>query len=156
VIDQESPSLRSQRQPDHPNDGTTTRTYNVNNELVQFSDAGDKKSNRYFVNNAMGQALTVVQGNFNGKDGHLTPTRAFDNALTRTGNKVKAQYYYFSQGENIGTFGQLADSEGTIKANFDVNYTPVSAQYPAATPGQVVAQDGDTLRSIASRVYGDS
>ncbi len=139
-----------------PNQGSTTRTYNVNNELIQFSDKFDKTTNRYFANNAQGQALTVVQGKFDGRDGRMTPTRAFDNALTRTGNQVKAQYYYFSQGENIGTFGQLTDEEGDPEANFDVNYTPVSAQYPASVPGQVVAQTGDTLRSIARRVYGDS
>ena len=98
-----------------PNQGSTTRTYNVNNELIQFSDKFDKTTNRYFANNAQGQALTVVQGKFDGRDGRMTPTRAFDNALTRTGNQVKAQYYYFSQGENIGTFGQLTDSEGTSR-----------------------------------------
>src|SRR5262249_7771634 len=41
-------------------------------------------------------------------------------------------------------------------ANFDVNYTPVSSAYPAATPSTVVAEQGDTLRSIAARVFGDS
>src|SRR4029077_2466225 len=46
--------------------------------------------------------------------------------------------------------------DGLIKANFDVNYTPVSSNYPASTPSQVSAQQGDTLRSIAARVFGDA
>jgi LysM repeat protein len=139
-----------------PSKGSTTRTYNVNGELVQYSDAKDKSKNRYFANDAEGRALTVVNGKFDGQDGRLTVTRAFDNALTRTGNKVKAQYFFFANGQNLGTFGQLVDADGLIKANFDVNYTPVSANYPASTPSQVIAQNGDTLRSIASRVFGDA
>ncbi|HEV7610186.1 MAG TPA: hypothetical protein VGO61_22835 [Steroidobacteraceae bacterium] len=139
-----------------PGKGSTTRTYNVNGELVQYSDNKDQKKNRYFANDAQGQALTVVNGKFDGRSGRLSATRAFDNALTRTGNKVKAQYFFFANGQNIGTFGQLVDSEGTIKANFDVNYTPVSGGYPSATPSEVVAHSGDTLRTLAARVFGDS
>jgi len=37
-----------------------------------------------------------------------------------------------------------------------VNYTPISEAYPAATPSVIVAQAGDTLRSVAARAYGDA
>ncbi len=139
-----------------PGKGLTTRTYDVNGALVQLTDTEKKSNNRYFANDAMGQALTVVNGNFDGHDGHLTAARAFDNALTRTGNKVKAQYFFFANGQNIGTFGQLAGENNAIEANFDVNFTPVSPHYPASAPSQVVVQEGDTLRSIAARVFGDA
>ena len=139
-----------------PKQGSTQRTYNVNGELVQYTDLKDANKARYFANDAQGQALTVVNGKFDGRDGRLTVSRAFDNALTRTGNKVKAQYFFFANGQNIGTFGQLVDSEGTIKANFDVNYTPVSQGYPSSVPTDVIVQSGETLRSIAARVFGDA
>ena len=121
----------------------------MNGELVQFTDKEAQKNNRYFANDAEGQALTVVNGKFDGRIGSdLSLTRAFDNALTRTGNKVKAQYFFFANGQNIGTFGQLADAEGHVKANFDVNFSPVSAQFPSS--GAVAGRDavGDTLRCL--------
>ena len=37
-----------------------------------------------------------------------------------------------------------------------MNFTPVSENYPASAPTQVVAQQGDTLRVVAARVWGDS
>lgn len=46
--------------------GSTSRTYNVNNELVQFTDTQDQNRNRYFANNAAGQALTVIRGRYDG------------------------------------------------------------------------------------------
>ena len=109
--------------------GMTTRTYNVNGELVQITDKEAQKNNRYFANNAQGNPLTVVNGKFDGRSGRMSVTRAFDNALTRTGNKVKAQYFFFANGENIGTFGQLADAQGHVRANFDVNFSPVSESF---------------------------
>lgn len=52
--------------------------------------------------------------------------------------------------QQIGTLGNA----GTV-ANFDVNYTPVSDEYPSQTPAQVVVQEGDTLRLVAARMWGD-
>jgi hypothetical protein len=37
-----------------------------------------------------------VNGKFDGRSGRLSVDRAFYNALTRTGNKVKAQYFFFA------------------------------------------------------------
>ena len=70
-------------------------------------------------------------------------------------NYAKGQYYFFANGNMIGTFGQL-QKNGTFEANFDVNYTPISSAYPSAVPSTVVAQTGDTLRSIAAKVFGDA
>lgn len=140
-----------------PGAAYNTRSYNVNGELVQFSDSGDATRTRYFANNQSGQALTVITGNF------TTPSAlsyAWDAAIQRgnfggTGpNYSKAQYYFFAQGNLIGTFGQLQKG-GTYAANFDVNSTPISDNFPSAVPATVVAQAGDTLRIIAGRVFGD-
>ena len=54
-----------------PGNGLLTRTYNVNGELVRLVDKADQKNNRYFVNDAQGRALTVVNGKFDGKSGRL-------------------------------------------------------------------------------------
>ncbi|MDZ4253153.1 MAG: LysM domain-containing protein, partial [Sulfuritalea sp.] len=62
----------------------------------------------------------------------------------------KTQNYFYANDKALGSSGAL----GT--ADFDYNYTPVSAQYPAATPGNYVVSAGDSLRSIALAVYGDA
>ena len=139
-----------------PQSGSTVRTYNVNGELVQQTDTRDATQNRYFANNAQGQALAVVQGNFDGKSGRLTASQAFDNALVRTGNQVKGQYFFFANGQMVGSFGQLQSGDGSFKANFDVNYSAISDSYPSSIPSQVIVQSGDTLRTIAARVFGDA
>jgi LysM repeat protein len=107
--------------------------------------------------NQSGQTLTVVNGDFST---NTKVNEALDCAVVRgnyggwVSNYAHAQYYFFADGNMIGTFGQL-QKEGKFVANLDVNYTPVSGAYPAATPATVVVQTGDTLRSIAGRVYGD-
>lgn len=137
-----------------PGSGAALRTYDVNGALVAIVDQRDNNNNRHFANNALGQTLTVVQGLFDGQSGRMTLGQAFDNALLRTGNQVKAQYFFCANGQTVGSFGQLAEA-GVFKANFDVNFTPISAAYPGQAPGQLVVQQDDTLRSIAARVFGD-
>lgn len=139
-----------------PQHGETTRTYNVNGELVQYSDKIDANKNRYFVNNAQGQALLAVQGNFDGQSGRSTIAQAIAQAVARVGNPSKAQYFFSANGQSLGSFGQLLDEDNEFEANFDVNFTPVSEQFPASTPGEVIVQSGDTLRTIAARVFGDA
>jgi hypothetical protein len=70
-------------------------------------------------------------------------------------NTTKAQYFFFANGNNVGSFGQL-QAGGAFQANFDVNYTPISTSYPSDSPAQVVTQAGDTLRIISARVFGDA
>ncbi len=61
----------------------------------------------------------------------------------------QTQYYFYANDKPIGSSGALSS------ADFDYNYTPVSAQYPGATPGSYVVSQGDTLASIALAVFGD-
>lgn len=144
-----------------PQAGSTSRTYNVNNELVQFTDSRDAARTRYFANNAAGQALTVIQGQFDGASGRMTLNQAWDAAVNRTAwggsyNQPKAQYFFFADGNYVGSFGQLQNAANTFVANFDVNYTPISNEYPDSAPSQVIVQAGETLRTIAARVFGDA
>ncbi len=132
-----------------PQSGSTTRSYNVNGELISFTDTKSADKSRYFANGVGGQPLLVVQGNI------TNVAQAFSDALARADNSKKSQYFFFANGQAVGSFGQLQDADGKFKANFDVNYTPISDEYPSSVPVSVVAQDGDTLRTLAARVFGD-
>lgn len=134
-----------------PQGGRVTREFNANDELTAWFDERDANRNRFFANNAQGQALTVVQGDV----GNNVPG-AFEGALARAGNAGRAQHFFFANGQSVGSFGQLLDASGAFKANFDVNYTPVSEHYPETAPSEVIVQSGDTLRTLAARVFGDA
>lgn len=45
---------------------------------------------------------------------------------------------------------------GPIRADVDQNYTPISASYPAFTPGGYTVRSGDTLQGIARAMWGDA
>jgi len=144
-----------------PGPGGTTRIYNVNGALVQESDDNLPNNTRYFANDDTGHVLATIQGKYDGIGGDPTLSAAWDAALSRntqTGafDSQKAQYFFYAAGNYIGSFGQLTSSDGSFVANFDVNYTPVSSSYPASTPANVVVQSGDTLRTIAARIFGDA
>lgn len=144
-----------------PQDGSTSRTYNVDGFLVQFTDTAAHQNDRYFANDALGHTLATIEGQFDGQSGRMTVSQAWDAAVDRNTwagvyNVPQAQYFFYADGNYIGSFGQLQSADGAFAANFDVNYTPVSSQYPANAPAKVVVQEGDTLRIVAARVYGDS
>ncbi len=138
-----------------PKDGATTRGYNVNNELTSFVDTRDHRKNRYFANDASGRALTVIQPITTETGATPDLSTSFQNALLRRDNSTRSQHFFFANGQAIGSFGQLIDESGQFKANFDVNYQPISRGSLAAAPPTVIAQTGDTARTIAARVFGD-
>jgi YD repeat-containing protein len=134
--------------------GAISRFYNVNHELVSETDSHNSARNRFFANDANGHALMVVKGNYTTESARQL---AFANALTLTDNAVKAQFFFFEEGRNVGSLGQLANENPdsiAFRANFDANYTPV-ADMAASTPTVIVTRDGDTLRKIAQSAYGD-
>ena len=150
-----------------PSGGSTSYTYNADQQLIQFTDSQQAANNRAFLNNANGQVLTVALGTDGkyGLTGSTTTTYGSDpgasarfGAALMAGNAFfqasNAQYFFYdADGKSVGTFGALA---GKLTANFDVNFTPISQQYPAQEPPQYVVQTGDSLASIAARVYGDA
>ena len=139
-----------------PQPGSTTKQYNVNNELIRFVDeaapVGSQK-NRVFANNASGQVVTAISGAYN--DDVVANAGLFSIALDPDEHWIAAQMYRYSNGQLLGTFGHLQQDTVTFAANFDVNYTPISDHYPTATPSEVTVQKGDTLRAIAQRLFGD-
>jgi YD repeat-containing protein len=149
-----SETVNTQSEGDPTTSGSLTRTYNANNELVSIVDDKNHTKNRYFANNADGQAMVVVQGDLPTSADVQVAFNAVLNGFPLT-NK-HPQQFFFANGQNVGTVGQLHQGQGgfVTRANFDVNYTPLEQLAPT-TPPQVVAQQGDTLRKIAARVYGD-
>jgi YD repeat-containing protein len=133
--------------------GSTAYAYNANGEMIRFTDSNSPSTNRYFANNAQGNPLTVVRGNY-GTD----PSSAFFWATAEGANYTpfNAGYFYYSaEGQQVGMSGWL-DSNTNMTANFDVNYTPISPTYPASVPSTYVVQQGDTLRIVAARLFGDA
>lgn len=140
-----------------PRNGSTTNTYNVNGELVTYTDAQDANKNRYFQNNAAGQALTVVKGNYDGQQGRPTAAQALANAAAGGVNFSgygTGYFFYGAQGQSVGSSSRL--DSGALITNFDVNYEPISQAYPAAVPQSYVVQVGDTLRGVAAKLFGDA
>lgn len=89
-----------------------------------------------------------------------TRTRSFiDDAsgtiLTKTDNAAITQQYYAND-KSIGSVSATPGNPTCTTADFDFNFTPVSDSYPAITPGNYTVGNGDTLKGIAYRVYGDS
>jgi YD repeat-containing protein len=140
-----------------PATGQVSYGHNVNHEVISFMDTRDPEKNRFFVSNQSGQVLTSVRGNFDGLVGRPTVTQAITTALNNANNgaasSIKSQVYLFSNGMQMGSLENLG---AEMVARFDVNYTPVSENYPERVPTQTVVQQGDTLRLIAARIYGDA
>jgi hypothetical protein len=133
-----------------------TRNYNVNRELVSTQDSKEPTNNRYFVNNASGEAITVVRGNFATQ---AAIDNAVNSAFTQTTNTVKAHFFYFANGQAIGSVGQLLGENpfsSSAVAHFDVNYTSAVQQTGPTSVAEVVAREGETLRMIAQRSFGDA
>jgi hypothetical protein len=141
-----------------PDPGGTERTYNVNHELIKFTDQEDAERTRYFASNQAGQVLTTIQTDADNSTWFRSVDRFWDAATSHTIHDQldpgTRQYFYYANNQQVGAYGLNGDREWDIP-HFDVNSTPISENYPASTPTSVYAQEGDTLRLIAARVFGD-
>lgn len=129
--------------------------YDANGHVSMARDDYHQRIFRY-VNNHKGQVLRRTEKG----EGYL-----------------KTHNYYYVNGLGVGDVGddgpsytdyatQLALSEGlqrkpdkitpVYSADFDANYQPISADYPAQSPGSYTVNKGDTLQSIARALWGDS
>ncbi|KVT73106.1 hypothetical protein WK58_13955 [Burkholderia ubonensis] len=94
--------------------------------------AGDRKHNYYYLNgNRVGN-----QGN----DG-IDRVDYMQELAGKLGKGSENQYRVFTP---VST------------ADFDENYMAINGVYPATSPGQWTVRDGETLKSIASALWGDS
>lgn len=106
--------------------GKTTFTYDSRGELKAVVATGGTTIDRMFASNA---------------DGQIT---------TRRIKSGKAQSYLYHQGAALANYGNITAAEITD------TFTRISSDYPAATPGTYVVNQGDTLAGIAQSVWGDS
>jgi len=112
--------------------GSVTNIYDANGNLQsvddRHTDDGVNKDRTFLLNN-QGQIIRK----------------------THTGDGNKRQFYVYSNGNGVASYGDLADKD------IDFNYSPISDHYPGATAGSyTVSSSSDTLNSIALMVWGDS
>lgn len=93
--------------------------------------------------------ITAVSESFQTSKNRSFVTDQAGHILQKTENGQTQNYFYANE-KSLGSSGALS------AADFDTNYTPVSAQYPATTPGSYVVSAGDTLRGIALALFGDA
>lgn len=131
--------------------------YDANGNLKQVNDNVGNRALRY-VTNAEGLILKR------------------DEIANLSVNKT--HYWYYANGRKIGDVGNDGQSREDYAqalqgdknvdrktlyqrfkpvntADFDQNYEPINANYPSGTPGTYTVRTGDTLRTIASSLWGD-
>jgi YD repeat-containing protein len=115
-----------------PNNNTTTQSYDLDGNLALFQDQGAPDKNRNYAVNADGQIIG------NGKS-----------------------RYFFANGQNVGslllTSRQYVPYAESLVSGFAFNVDDgVVSGADVQTPSTIAAQDKDTLRTIAQRLWGDS
>lgn len=137
--------------------------YDVNGHLIMAADIIGNRSYFYTTN---AQGLILKREEFEGVlQNKGTIARQFHN-------------YYYLDGHRIGDVGNDGDarvdyvqalaSRGNenkdskysklfpvASADFDQNYQPINAEYPAQTPTSYTVRNGDTLQGIAFALWGD-
>ncbi len=114
-----------------PNPNTTTQSYDLDGNLAYFQDQGAPANTRNYAVNAEGQIIA------NGKS-----------------------RYFFANGQNVGslllTMRQYTPFAESAVAGFAFNVDDgVVSGANVQTPTTIAAQDKDTLRAIAQRLWGD-
>jgi YD repeat-containing protein len=157
-------------------DGTSKLTYDVNGNLYRATDVAGKRTIQY-VSDGDGQILyrqelvarTDVSSDWNASTNEVV-----------AGSVERRRNYYYLNGQRIGDVNNdngmpsltdyavaLAQAKSvsndernkkftpTAYANFDENYQPINDAYPGTSPTTYTVGTGDTLSSIAARVWGD-
>ncbi|WGS41650.1 LysM peptidoglycan-binding domain-containing protein [Burkholderia sp. JSH-S8] len=147
--------------------------YDVNGNLKSvYDDGGGQKGNaRAF------SYWTDLRGQVQRRDELVGVSIAPDGAITGSQGDRKHNYYYLN-GHRVGNVGndgvekvdyvqELAGKLGKGKesqyrvttpvsvADFDENYLRIDGTYPGASPGTWTVREGETLKSIASALWGD-
>lgn len=156
--------------------GTSKLSYDLNGNLYRATDVGDQRTIQY-VTDGEGQILyrqELVARKGVAADWNATTLEAVGGAAERKRN------YYYLNGHRIGDVNNeekaasttdyaeaLAQAKNvsnddrnkrlgpTAYANFDENYQPINAAYPGTAPTDYTVTSGDTLRTIAARIWGD-
>ncbi|MBA4710870.1 DNA/RNA non-specific endonuclease, partial [Aquitalea magnusonii] len=145
--------------------GISHYRYDVNGHLSEALDEEGKRSFRYTSN---AQGLILLR----------------DEVSASTGSAPlinKQHMYYYLDGKRVGDVGndgsdnennvdygmalamrstasrkdQYRDWKPIASADFDQNYQPIGPNYPGTVPNRYTIRNGDTLKSIASELWGD-
>lgn len=121
--------------------GSSTSQHDANGNLVKVRDTTQTANDRIFFNDAQGKVLQVTQGT------HI-------------------QRQLIANGEVMGRFGEAVDDKVargpngepsfTSVADFSFGFQSAAGNTPSNAPRSHVVSAGDTLQSIAQRLYGDS
>ncbi|MGT0244769.1 LysM peptidoglycan-binding domain-containing protein [Burkholderia pyrrocinia] len=147
--------------------------YDVNGNLKSVYDdgGGQRGKARAF------SYWTDLRGQVQRRDELVGVSIAPDGAITGAQGDRKHNYYYLN-GHRVGNVGndgvekvdyvqELAGKLGKGKesqyrvttpvsvADFDENYMRIDGTYPGASPGTWTVREGETLKSIASALWGD-
>ncbi|GAB3215939.1 LysM peptidoglycan-binding domain-containing protein [Pseudaeromonas pectinilytica] len=142
---------------------THTKTYNFLGGSYQLlSDAVATTKNKwrpsslsyYYTNTG---ELMYVRGTNTTVDGHdrfMVANR--DGQLMSRRDGKKLQDYYYSNGQVLGTAGTLlTPGKADFASDFSSNVQSQS-EMALTSPGTYTVQSGDTLQSIAGKLWGDS
>ncbi|WP_081064336.1 LysM peptidoglycan-binding domain-containing protein [Burkholderia stagnalis] len=147
--------------------------YDVNGNLKSVYDdgGGQKGKARAF------SYWTDLRGQVQRRDELVGVSISADGTITGSQGDRKHNYYYLN-GHRVGNVGndgvekvdyvqELAGKLGKGKesqyrvttpvsvADFDENYLRIDGTYPGASPGTWTVREGETLKSIASALWGD-
>lgn len=151
--------------------GFSRFTYDVNGNVKSATDVVGKREFRYLVDGD-GQVLR--------RDEYLgSETNASGELVSARGNRSHS--YYYLGGHRVGNVGndgvervdyaqelsrvtpEQTKAEDYYKrfkpsagADFDENYMPINSGYPGSAPGAYTVRTGETLRSIATSLWGDA
>ncbi|MDH2239973.1 LysM peptidoglycan-binding domain-containing protein, partial [Pigmentiphaga sp. GD03639] len=153
-------------------DGFSRFTYDVNGNLKSATDVVGKREFRYLVD---GDGQVLRRDEYLGAD-----TNPVTGELESARGNRSHSYYYLG-GHRVGNVGndgvervdyaqelsrttpEQTKAEDYYKrfkpsagADFDENYMPINSTYPGASAAAYTVRSGDTLRSIATSLWGDA
>lgn len=145
--------------------GLSSYSYDANGHLISAIDSGPDgtKGNAddityTYISNAQGMILQRQRA----QGGVVRPSHMYLYVNGTTVGDIGTdgdQYKDYAQilAQQLTTRdSEYAYWQPISSADFDQNYLPINRDYPAATSSSYVVTTGDTLYSIAARIWGDS
>lgn len=145
--------------------GVSQFNYNVNGHLASVKDSQDGTDVNArlisFTVNANGQVLKREEtGSFSvmpfQRYFYVDGRRVVEWANKEIPNSVSYAEALMAPPSDDANPRDRYRNMGPIRADVDQNYTPISASYPAFTPGGYTVRSGDTMEAIARAVWGDA
>ncbi|MBT9504469.1 MAG: LysM peptidoglycan-binding domain-containing protein, partial [Burkholderiaceae bacterium] len=141
--------------------GQSRLAYNVNGHLRETQDRTGTRKLSYFSN---AQGLVLDRYESQGvqryeRHYYYASGRRIGDVTTDPTDKFRMSYaeqLAISIKDQAEEQDKFKNFKPVTSADFDQNYEPINANYPAATSGSYTVRSGDTLSSIAQSVWGDS